>query len=306
MALNTASYTAVQNDLTQRFRLAGDAATPFFPTLCTEIPSTRKSENYGFLGSVPGMQEWLGDRKFKQLRAGRFSIENKPWESSLEVLREDIDDDNLGGYQVTMSELGMEAAYHPDELLVSSIEAGGASECFDGQYFYDSDHAWGDSGTQSNLLTYAAATGTTPTAAEFKSAYNAAVVALLGFKNDQGKLLNRPIVGQLSNLVVVVPLAMREVAHDALTAAVNASGATNVIIDRPQIVVMPSLSNAARFWVFNTDGAIRPFVFQKRQPLNPQWKGMEDREFKTMKFMVDARYNMGYFGWWKTVQSTFT
>jgi phage major head subunit gpT-like protein len=306
MALNTASYTAVQNDLTQQFRLALQSATPFYPSLCTEVNSNRAEENYGFLGSVPGMSEWLGDRSFKQLRAGRFSIRNKDYEASLEVLRNDIDDDQLMMYETTMSDLGAEAMLHPDELLVTAIEAGDETECFDGQYFYDTDHSWGDSGTQSNKLTTAAATGTTPTVAEFKSSFESACVALLGFTNDQGKKLNRPIVGSLNSLTVAVPLALRQTAYDALTATVNASGATNVVIDRPNIVTIPGFSSAATYWVFNTEGAIRPFVFQRRKPLSLQWKGLDDREFKTLKFMADARYNLGYFGWWKSVQMTFT
>jgi len=51
---------------------------------------------------------------------------------------------------------------------------------------------------------------------------------------------------------------------------------------------------------------IKPFVFQARRPLGRQMKGLDDREFKDVKLMTDARYNVGYFAWWYSVQSTFT
>jgi phage major head subunit gpT-like protein len=50
---------------------------------------------------------------------------------------------------------------------------------------------------------------------------------------------------------------------------------------------------------------LRPFVFQARRPLARQMKGMDDREFKNVKFMTDARYNLGYLAWWNAVLTEF-
>lgn len=307
MSLNTAAYTAVQNDLTQKFILGMQTAKPFYPSVCTEINSNKSEETYAFLGAIPGVREWLGPRRFEQLRAGRFTIPNQDWETSLTVERNDIDDDNMGMYDTLAASTANRFMRHPDKLLISSIEAGDATACFDGQFFYDTDHAWGSSGSQSNLLTSTAATGTTPTAAEFKTAFNASVNALLGYRDDKGELLNEPVVEDMNSLVAIVPLALRDVAHEAIDALLNSGGGTNVVINKPKIVCMPGLSNAARFWTFNTDGLLRPFVFQKRRPISvPKWKGLDDPEFKELKMMADARYALGYFAWWTTVQTTFT
>ena len=305
MALDTARAVATLRGLTAKFDAGADAAQPYYPNLCTIVPSNGSDEQYGWLGSMPGMQEWLGDRQFKSLRSGNFTLANKKWESSIAIEKDDIEDDRLGMYGPVLEHLGQEAALHPDELLLSAIEAGESTACFDGQYFFDTDHTWGDSGTQDNDLTYAAASGTTPTTDEFKGAYRAAVTALLGFKNDQGKLLNRPTVTRLSGLTVVVPLALRATAYDSVESQIL-SNSTNVVIDRPEIVCLPGLASAAKFYVFNTGARLRPFVFQARTPLSRQMKGLDDSEFKAVKFMTDARYNLGYLAWWNAVLTTFT
>lgn len=305
MAVDTSRAVATLRGLTAKFDAGIQAAQPFYPTLCTVVQSTGADEQYGWLGGMPGVREWLGERQFNTLRAGNFTLANKEWENSVGILKNDIDDDRLGMYGPVLEQLGMEAAMHPDELLITLLEAAESTACFDGQYFFDTDHSWGDSGTQDNDLTYAAATGTTPTTDEFKAAFRAAVTALLGFKNDRGKLLNRPTVTRLSNLTLAVPLALRATAYDAVESTML-SNSTNVVIDRPNIVCLPSLASSAKFYVFNTGAILRPFVFQARRPLARQMKGMDDREFKDVKFMTDARYNMGYLAWWNAVLTTFT
>lgn len=305
MALDTARAVATLRGLTAKFDMGAAAAKPFYPSLSTIVQSTGSDEQYGWLGSMPGMREWLGDRQFKSLRSAHFTLANKEWESSLAIQKNDIDDDRLGMYGPVLSQLGMEAAHHPDELLFSLIADGESEAGFDGQFFFDTDHAWGDSGAQSNDLTQAAATGTVPTEAEFRTAYHAARAAMLGFKNDQGKLFVRPTIRPFTNLLLLVPASLEEVANQAINKTFVNSGETNIVLDKPTIVASGSI-DATKIYLFNLSQMLKPFVFQARRPLARQMKGMDDREFKDVKFMTDARYNMGYLAWWNAVLVTFT
>ena len=90
MAFNTAKATATMRGLTQTFDQAVQSAAPFYPTVSTVVQSNGADEAYGMLGSMQGMREWLGERKFQQLRAADFTIKNKKWESSLLVSKDDI------------------------------------------------------------------------------------------------------------------------------------------------------------------------------------------------------------------------
>jgi len=306
MALDTARAVATLRGLTAKFDMAVENAAPFYPEVCTMVQSAGADEKYGFLGAMPGTREWLGDRDFHSLRAADYTLANKEWENSVAIEKNHIDDDRLGMYNPVMEQLGIEAAHHPDELLLSLIVAGEATACFDGQYFFDTDHAWGDSGTQSNDLTYAAASGTTPTEDEFRSAYHAARKAMLQFKNDKGKLFIRPTVRPLPNLVLLVPPDLEETANKAINKQLVSSGETAIVLDKPRIVTLGGLTDATKFYLLNLGQALKPFVFQARRPLARQMKGMDDREFKDVKFMTDARYNLGYLAWWNAVLTTFT
>lgn len=305
MTLDTAKAVVVLRGLTGKFVKAVQAATPFYPTVCNIMPSQGADENYGMLGDMPGVREWLGDRLFKELRAGTYSIVNKEWESSLLIKKNDIADDRIGLYPTLMENLAAEAAYHPDELFFQALIAGESSVCIDGQYFYDTDHAWGDSGTQSNLKTYNAQDHTAVTATEFLAAYHQARSAMVKFKNDQGKLLNRPVIGRQSQLLCLVPPELELAATTAFTSEIIGN-ATNVVLDKPRVVASAHLTSAVKWHLFNLQGTLKPFIFQARRPLGWSTKGADDREFKDVKFMTDARYNMGYCAWWTAVQTEFT
>jgi phage major head subunit gpT-like protein len=305
MALDTAKATVTLRTLTQRFDNRLKSATPFYPQISTIIQSDGYDESYGMLGSMPGIREWLGDRQFKELRAGTFTITNKHWENSLLIKKTDLADDRMGLYGPLMEDLAIEAAYHPDELFFTALVNGETAACFDGQFFFDTDHSWGDSGTQDNDLTYAAATSTVPTAAEFRLAFHAARAAMLKFKTDTGKLLNRPVSTGLTNLLCVVNPDFEVIAKEALTAQILSNN-SNVVVDAPRIVSSAYLTDTSKMYLFNLDGALKPFVFQAREPISRQMKGLDDIETKDVKFMTESRYNVGYLAWWKAVLTTFT
>jgi phage major head subunit gpT-like protein len=104
------------------------------------VPSASREEQYGWLGNVPGMREWLGPRVVHSLKAYGFSIVNKKFESTVAVQREDIADDKLGIYKPAFAHMGQAARRHPEELIFGLLARGFETLCYDGQYFFDTDH----------------------------------------------------------------------------------------------------------------------------------------------------------------------
>jgi phage major head subunit gpT-like protein len=305
MALDLASAQIKLRDLTAKFDNGVVAAPPFYPQVCFQATSSRSSEKYGWIGNSPGVREWLGERQFSELRAANFVIDNKHWENSVLIKKTDLADDNLGQYAPQLEQLGIEAAHHPDELFFNVLELGESTACFDGQFFYDTDHSWGNSGTQSNDITSTVVSTSAPTVAEIKTAIRAMIRKMVSFKNDQGKLYYRPTIGRMNDFILLVPLALRDLCFDALESELL-SNSSNVVIDRPQVVASPYLSSDVKLFLFKTGEPVKPFVFQSREPLSRQMKGMDDLETKDVKFMTEARYNVGYFAWWTSVLCTLT
>ncbi len=116
---------------------------PDWERVATPVPSSKSEETYPWLGNMPKMREWVGDRAVKNLKAHGFSIKNKDFEVTVEVDKNNIEDDSLGVFQPLIAELGRSAAVHPDELVFALLASGFSTACYDWQYFFDTDHPVG-------------------------------------------------------------------------------------------------------------------------------------------------------------------
>lgn len=141
-------------------------ARPQYNKIATVIQSSTASNTYGWLGQWPGFREWVGDRVIKNMASHGYQILNKTFESTVGVKRTHIEDDNLGIYAPMMEEMGRATAVFPDELVFPLLKSGFHSECYDGQYFFDTDHpvnrqmdGQGEDISVSNVLIDASYTG---------------------------------------------------------------------------------------------------------------------------------------------------
>jgi phage major head subunit gpT-like protein len=115
-------------------------APAFAKDIAMTVPSVSRDETYGWLGSFPAMREWLGPRNVQNLVANGFTIQNRKFESTLEITRDDISDDRLGIFKPMFAEMGQAAVRHPEELVFGLLASGFATVCYDGQFFFDVDH----------------------------------------------------------------------------------------------------------------------------------------------------------------------
>lgn len=104
------------------------------------IRSTTASNTYGWLNQMPNMREWIGARVIQNLAESSYVIANKHFEETVGVDRNDIEDDNLGQYSMLMTRLGEAAAAFPEILTWDLLKNGFSTNCYDGQFFFDTDH----------------------------------------------------------------------------------------------------------------------------------------------------------------------
>ena len=149
MLINRENLSAMFNGFKAHFSNAFAGVTPDWSRVATLVPSTAKVENYGWLSEFPRLREWVGDRQVKSLAASGYQVTNKKFEASVGIPRDDIDDDSYGVFAPLFQEMGYAAATHPDELVFALLAAGFTTTCFDGQYFFDTDHPVGET-TASN------------------------------------------------------------------------------------------------------------------------------------------------------------
>lgn len=127
------------------------AATAQVGKIATTLPSSTSAEDYGFLGSWPSIQEWVGDRQLKKLAEHGYTITNKKWESSITVEKDKIEDDQIGQYSLMAETIGQDTAMFPDKLVFQLLQQGFTTLCYDGQNFFDTDHPMAGA-TASNVI----------------------------------------------------------------------------------------------------------------------------------------------------------
>lgn len=140
MIVTPQALTALFTAFRAEFQKAQAATPTDWQRIATEVPSTTKSNTYGWLGQFPMFREWIGDRVLKDMAAHSYAILNKKFESSIGVPRDDIEDDEVGVYKPLFEEMGRASTAHPDELVFALLKAGLTTTCYDGQNFFDTDH----------------------------------------------------------------------------------------------------------------------------------------------------------------------
>jgi len=75
------------------------------------------------------------------------------------VDRDEIEDDQYGVYKPVFEQLGQDAATHPDELVFELLKNGFSQACYDGQYFFDTDHPVGMPGKQASVSNFQGGSG---------------------------------------------------------------------------------------------------------------------------------------------------
>ncbi len=272
----------------------------------TTIKSNADQEDYRWLGTTPPMREWGTGRLAKGLNVEAYNVKNLKYESTIEVDRDEISDDQTGQIRIRTQEMAEKAALHPDKLIADLLANGHSSGflAYDGFKFFSGDHVWADSGTQDNDLTQPITDLNAPTTANMKASIQLAIAQLLTFKDDQGE----PVQQSTGGLVVIVPPNMMFSAMEALTAA-QVGNTSNVLMNVAKVIAFPWLSQTATWFLLKTDGRIRPFIFQDREPIEFKSQAENsDEEFRREKYLfgVRARYRMAYGLWQHAVRTIFT
>lgn len=115
--------------------------------LCMKIPGTAWIEVYNWFEGLPLLRRWVGSRIARKLREESFEVKLEPWESTINVMRDNIMFDQLGGYMPTIRQMAIEVKLLPWRQSVKLIEDGFAGtafgNCFDGYPLFSASHSTG-------------------------------------------------------------------------------------------------------------------------------------------------------------------
>jgi phage major head subunit gpT-like protein len=232
------------------------------------VDSDQAFETYGWIGNAPKMREWQGSRQVQEPLHFEWTIYNKLYESTIGLPIDDIRRDKTGNFVLWARSMAQKCAQNPMLILSDLMAAGESALCYDGQYFFDTDHSEGSSGTQSNIATVDISdlgTGGTPTKPSVETmelAIDAGIEAFANLKDNNGDYINQ----SNKNFVIVSGLGHRSAIRRATSLQVMEDGRQNILTTDGEYTFQrftdPRLGWTDKFAMFITDDPIKPFVHQ--------------------------------------------
>lgn len=146
MLVTQSALEALRVGFNGAFNRARLQATPTdFMSLASVLPSTTKTTTYGWLDAMPQWRKFVGERRLKSFSEQSYTLVNVPWEKSAELPIDDIEDDQLGIWTGIVAAWGSSGASELIEIQIAEAMRQGHLElCYDGQYFFDTDHPVGN------------------------------------------------------------------------------------------------------------------------------------------------------------------
>lgn len=297
MLVNKETIGNVFISLKTTFNNAFTAAPSVWQKIAMLVPSTSSQNDYAWLSKFPRMRKWIGDKNIKALEASKYTIVNDDFEATVEVDRNDIEDDNLGIYGPQAQMAGESAKQLPDEIVMDLANNAMTAVCYDGQYFIDADHpvrgANGQIGAVSNKGTKALSCASQALAL---ASFGVARTAMRKFKDDEGRPLN------ITPTILLVPPALGDTARALMTSDRLDDGKANPYKGTAEVIEDARLVSDTAWYLLDTTKPVKPFVYQERkkpvfvQQTDPNADDVFSR--KKFKFGAEARCAGGY-GFWQ-------
>lgn len=285
MIVNQANLHGLSVGYSTAFNKSFDTTQSNYQKVATVVPSTTGEQDYKWLGQMPGMREWMGEREIQALAAYDYLIKNKKFEMTIGVPRDDIEDDKYGVYTPLFSNMGEAAALHPDELVFGAMMSGFTEKCYDGLSFFNTAHKVGEK-TYSNRSNKKLS----------RESYMEARSSIMSIKGDKGKSLKL-----VPDLLVVSPALEEE--GKLILEADQIEGTTNVLKGTAKLHVEPALAEHPEYWfLLCTNRFLKPFIYQLRKKIKfvSLTKDTDENVFLLDEFLygADGRSNAGY-GFWQ-------
>jgi len=292
-------------------RLEQDIGASWVSQISNYFTSDQASEEYAWLGMTPALREWIGGRDAKGFRESNYTIKNVHYEATLDILVRDLRRDKSGQALIRIAEMAQRANAHWAKLLSDLIVDGEATDCYDGQYFFDTDHSEGDSGSQSNDInsdiseypvTQAGST-TAPSVEEMQWSIMYGIQTMCAFVDDRGEPMNENARGFL----VMVPPTFMQAGLQAVATPFQVAAGQSALSELQReftIKVVPNVRLSdwtTKFAIFRTDSMVKAMIRQEETGVDLKVKGYgSEYEFDNdaHQYGIDTWRSVGY-GYWQ-------
>lgn len=293
---------ALATSLKKVFDAAFEAAESQWDQVAMQVPSTGASNTYAWIDKFPKLRKWIGDKVVKQLSGHAYTIINDDFEATVEIDRNDIEDDNLGIYKPQTEMAGESSKQWADELVFTTLTNGFSEQCYDGKTFYATNHEVGEGKNKKLVSNRLNVPLSIDSLAAAKASYGAARTMLRSVKDEEGRPLN------LKPSLLIVPPALEDIANALMTNDRLEDGKPNPYKATAKVLVVGWLKTDTEWHLHDSTKPVKAIIFQPRKKpvFVQQTDTSSDSVFmrKKFKYGAEARGAAGYGLWQMAVGST--
>jgi phage major head subunit gpT-like protein len=292
MIINQAALTQLFTAFKTHFNMGYGGVVSNIEAVITPIPMTTRAIRLVGIKEFSFMREWVGPRQHKNLEAYGFTVEARKYEDTVDVERDDIEDDNYGQYGNMFQALGVGAADLDGRLVAEILEGTHAQLGYDGLALGAATHEMGST-TYDNLSTNVLNRANLKTAANWFGS----------LKDDAGKKL--PI--SPTHLITCDTGSANDMANELLTSPTLVEGGVMVANDqkgRFQHLKLPHISSATWWALACLNRPYRPVLFLPRTKaeLTSVNKPEDPQVFELDKYSYGVRRRVNVApGPWQTI-----
>lgn len=268
----------------------------------TQVPSDSGSNVYPWIAQQLALRKWKGKRIAQNLSEHVKELFNEPFEGTIEIDRDKIEDDKLEVYaNIQIPQLAEATRLHPQQLIRDFLQTNGIT--WDGKALFANDHP--------NFN--ATGTGATTIDNDFASLGDLTEdnvftiwAAMASYLGEDGKPLNvmprklwvPPQLWQKAKKICESDMVAKAIRDLAGTDNVAAAGESNGAKGLLEPVVITDFANQPNtFYIGDDSGFLKPLVYQLRRAPDFQQitRADSDSVFDTRKykFGVDYRCAVG-------------
>jgi phage major head subunit gpT-like protein len=248
-----------------------------YPQIATVIPGVSERVEFKWLGSIPTLKRWVGDRTLQRLRGETQALTTEWWANGIEVDVDDLNNEAKYGMIIKrIRSMAQACARRMDDQVVSHYVngfAGTLGVTYDNQYLYDTDHTAAGDGTgvaQSNLIAGGFASGT----------FNTMLQKSMELVDDEGEPISvsvrRILAGPQNQLTL----------RTVLKQEYQAGGATNIDAGMSTGIISPRITGTQ--WFGLTDEEIASVILGIE--VEPQFVSADDPRMFEMFMRRNALY----------------
>lgn len=294
MNVNAANLNAIFLNLSKVFNQTFNDVQVEFPSIAMVVPSNGAYVDYRWLANFPQMKEWIGKKHITKLAEYDYVIRNKDYAATIEVRRNDIEDDQMGIYKPQAESAAWSAKQHADELVFEAVNKAFTAKCYDGQPMISGSHKVGkltfsNKGTKKLSIASLAAA---------QASYGVARTTMMKFKDESGRPLN------VKPNILLVPPAQEDVANALMTVDRLEDGKPNPYKGSAKVQVSTRLTDDDAWFLLDNTKPVKPFVYQvRKKPVFVSQTNMDSPSVfmeGVFFFGAEARGAAGY-GFWQTI-----